>query len=366
VAIGDGSWSAINQEDNDIIYNSTQNLNMQRSTNNGLSYYNIAPPSSGNTNFIAPYVLSPVDNQTMYAGRSVVYKSTNGGSGWTATNASSQFQNNPALTMGISSTNTQVAYVATMPIYDRARIFKTFSGGDEWIDITGDLPDLMITDIHVDVNDHTVVFVTLGGFGASHLFKTDDAGYSWLDIGNALPDIPGWAVTTDPLYPQIIYYGNEFGVYISFDDGINWMALNEGFGDGVFAMDLKISESDRKLKIATHGNGTYERELATLPTSMEDIVFSGQQDLGLRNYPNPFSVQTSIQFSLNRQCDVNMTIFDLSGRVVEQIAQGLFDTGSHQIRWNPSVPPDGLQSGTYICRLIAGNQSATIKIQHCN
>jgi len=356
---GDGSWSAINQENNNNIYNSYQYLSLRRSDNQGYSYTDITPPQSGaNTNFISPYLLSTVDNQTIYAGRSIVFKSVNGGYSWTATNASSLFDNNPALTMGMSSTSTDVVYVATWPWNSRAQVWKTLDGGEEWIDITGNLPDRIISDLHVDVVDHNIVYAVIGGYEVSHLYKTIDGGENWVDIGSSLPDSPGWSVVNDPSNPEIVFYGNEFGVYVSYDDGDNWQEYNEGMGDGVFAMDLTISPANNKLRVATHGNGVYERSLDVISSIAEKN--NEQTDFDLRNYPNPFSSETIISFSIKESSHVNISVYDVSGRLVSELLNGPVGEGYHEMIWSPSLNVSG--KGIYFCKLNLEGKSQTIKL----
>jgi len=358
---GDGSWTAINQVNNNNVFNSSQYLNISRSYDYGFNYENVAPDnSSSNANFIAPYLLSPVDNQTMYAGRSIIYKSTDSGTNWTATNQASQFDSNPVLTMDMSSTSTEVVYAATMAWNSRARIYKTIIGGAYWQDITADLPDRMITDIHVDKNNHNTLFITLGGFGTSHLYRSDDGGDNWTDIGSSLPDIPGWCVINDPLNTDIIYYGNEFGVYVSENNGQNWTQVNEGLGDGVFAMDLKISASNRRLRVATHGNGVYERPVES-SIGIDENNSKYSNSLGFSNYPNPFSDRTTLHFELANKAWVRISVYDLSGKIVERLADKEFPAGIHEIDWNVNSP-SRLKNGVYICRLSSGDITSTLKM----
>ena len=282
----------------------------------------------------------------------------NSGNSWTATNTSAQFNNNPALTMDISATSTDVVYVATMPWYSRSQLFKSINGGGEWVDMTGDLPDRIITDIHVDVGDHNLVFVTFGGFGSSHLFKTLDGGETWTDIGSSLPDIPGWSVVNDPVYPEIIYFGNEFGVYVSYDDGETWGEFNEGMGDGAFAMDLKISPANNKLRVATHGNGVFEHTLEVISNVAE--IAGEMRDFGLTNYPNPFNTQTSISFKLSEKAQVNISVFDVSGKLLDVPINSMLEKGHHEISWKVK---DGVStSGVYLCRLSVGGRSQVIRM----
>ncbi len=362
VSGGDGGWSAINQSNNNNIYNSSQYLNIYRSYDNGFSYEKIAPDNSGtNTNFIAPFLLSPVDNQTLYAGRSIIYKSSDSGSNWIPTNQSSQFDHNPVLTMGMSSTSTDVVYVATMARNSRARLYKTIIGGSYWKDVTADLPDRMITDIHVDVNNHNILFITLGGFGTSHLYRSDDSGETWTDIGSILPDIPGWSVINDPLNPDIIYYGNEFGIYVSNNNGQSWSEINEGLGDGVFAMDLKISVSNNKLRVATHGNGIYEIPVEST-IGMDENRSHYSDVLEFTNYPNPFYDQTILRFELAKETRVRISVYDVSGRLVEELIDKELSADAHEISFNVNHSLRA-KNGVYLCRLMAGDQTRTLKLQ---
>jgi hypothetical protein len=265
--------------------------------------------------------------------------------------------------MGISSSSVNVVYAATMPINPGPGIFKTINGS-EWEEITGtNLPDRMPTDLHVDVNDHDIVFVTYGGFGTSHLFRTTDGGSTWEDIGQGLPDIPGWSVVIDPLYPEQIYYGNEFGVFVSLDDGQHWQPFNEGLGDGAFAMDLKISESDRTLRVATHGNGVYERPLIGEWVGYEDPNVT-EDVFSLECYPNPFQTYTTVSFKISGLSYICLLVIDLSGKPVKSIYTGEMPGGMKQIRWN-GTRDDGskLTPGLYLIRMEQGNKSQTIKVQ---
>lgn len=73
------------------------------------------------------------------------------------------------------------------------------------------------------------------------------------------------------------------------------------------------------------------------------------------NYPNPVRSTTTISFSLPAAAHVRLTVYDLAGRRVAELADRHFEAGAHAVQW----APDGLASGTYIYRLDAEGQSAT-------
>ncbi len=53
-----------------------------------------------------------------------------------------------------------------------------------------------------------------------------------------------------------------------------------------------------------------------------------------QNYPNPFNASTKISFSLPQKSMVNLFIFDVSGREVRRLVNGVKASGNHSIEWN--------------------------------
>jgi hypothetical protein len=68
-----------------------------------------------------------------------------------------------------------------------------------------------------------------------------------------------------------------------------------------------------------------------------------------QNYPNPFNPTTQISFNLPQASFVKLTIFDVAGREVATLINGMRDAGPHEITFDGS----GLASGIYLCRLQA-------------
>jgi len=54
----------------------------------------------------------------------------------------------------------------------------------------------------------------------------------------------------------------------------------------------------------------------------------------LPNFPNPFAAGTIIRFELDRTGPVTVSVFDLSGRRVRTVADGVLEGGIHEVLWN--------------------------------
>ncbi|MEZ4387816.1 MAG: T9SS type A sorting domain-containing protein [Candidatus Krumholzibacteriia bacterium] len=74
--------------------------------------------------------------------------------------------------------------------------------------------------------------------------------------------------------------------------------------------------------------------------------------------PNPFNPMTTIQFVLPAPANTTLTLHDLRGRVVATVIEGRYEAGSHDVL----IDGSRLASGTYIYRLVAGNQSDSGRI----
>ena len=74
-----------------------------------------------------------------------------------------------------------------------------------------------------------------------------------------------------------------------------------------------------------------------------------------QNFPNPFNPSTHIEFTLSRESDIRVEVFDVAGRQVATLANGVWQAGTHQLRWDASA----YRSGVYFYRLTAGKEVQT-------
>ena len=76
-----------------------------------------------------------------------------------------------------------------------------------------------------------------------------------------------------------------------------------------------------------------------------------------QNYPNPFNPNTTITYSIPKQSNVAIKIFDLLGREVTTLVNEEKSAGNYKVVFNGS----NLSSGVYLYRLYAGNFVSTKK-----
>jgi photosystem II stability/assembly factor-like uncharacterized protein len=97
---------------------------------------------------------------------------------------------------------------------------------------------------------------------APYILRTTDGGRSWTKIVAGIPaDRSVNVVREDPVAAGVLYAGTEKGIYVSLDDGANWLSLQRNL-PVTSVRDLVIHGDD--LVIATHGRGFWIMDDAAL------------------------------------------------------------------------------------------------------
>lgn len=92
-------------------------------------------------------------------------------------------------------------------------------------------------------------------------------------------------------------------------------------------------------------------------SAVDDLVPSFSNALRY-NHPNPFNPSTEISFSLEKESEVQIDVFDLKGRKMARIFQEVRPAGTHSFNYTPRK----LSSGVYLVRMRAGSFQATQRI----
>jgi flagellar hook assembly protein FlgD len=100
------------------------------------------------------------------------------------------------------------------------------------------------------------------------------------------------------------------------------------------------SSGDWDIFVAKLGNDTsVENEI--IPTKME-----------LSNYPNPFNPSTTIEFSIQNNSNVELSIFNIKGQKIKSLLNDQITSGEHSIVWNGEDDSGKkASSGVYLYKL---------------
>ena len=80
----------------------------------------------------------------------------------------------------------------------------------------------------------------------------------------------------------------------------------------------------------------------------------------LGSYPNPFNPNTTIMFTLDKETNVKINVYNVKGQRVKTLLNSFMDKGEHSVLWN-GTDDSGLSvsSGVYFYRMVTGDYSQT-------
>ncbi len=157
---------------------------------------------------------------------------------------------------------------------------------------------------------------------------------------------------------------NNYGFEIQRSQNINSNFKTIGFvrGKGTSTelneyrfVDISVGTSTyyyRLLQIDSNGNHSI------LNTIRIDMTLPFKVHLN-QNFPNPFNNTTTISYNLPEKSDVQLIIYDLTGKKINSLIRENQTSGYYNIVWNAS----GLASGHYYCILTAGLIKEAINLQ---
>ena len=76
-------------------------------------------------------------------------------------------------------------------------------------------------------------------------------------------------------------------------------------------------------------------------------------------FPNPFNPTVNITFNQNHASLVKLAVYDIKGRELAVLFDGMMPTGKSGFTWNAHIYPTGI----YFIKAIVGNQAQVKKVQ---
>jgi photosystem II stability/assembly factor-like uncharacterized protein len=254
-------------------------------------------PSESGTDYTLFSVCMPDIDTGYIVGDRVFLKTVNGGESWTLTPMTYFLRD-------VYFVDTQTGFAT-----GNENILKTTNGGTTWVDITPNGNEYSIRCVHFYDSDTGYVG---GGTYNTHtlLLKTNDGGLHWTE-----EDIP----TGYPI--ECIYVTSVNKVYAG-----GWPGYFFGKTNGIYTGIVPVEDVNNKYLIEC--------------------------------YPNPFFSSTTIEFQTDRKTDVNLVIYDPSGKEIKRIVDTQKEAGKHEVSFDGS----DLESGIYFYVLSINHRSFTGKL----
>jgi photosystem II stability/assembly factor-like uncharacterized protein len=369
-------------------------------------------------NWNTPIVLSSHDHRTVYVGSNVLFRSRDLGFTWEqispdltkqidrdtlqimgARLSSPTLSRNDGIasygnftTISESTLNPDLIYIGT----DDGNVQVTRDGGATWTDLTGNFRDLpertyvskVVASQFVEGRAYAIFDGHRNNDFEPYAFVSEDFGASWRPIIQGLPYL--WTLNVIAEHPRnanLLFIGNEIGVYFSIDRGENWARLKNNLPT-VPVDDIVVHPRDNDLVIGTHGRGIWIMDdIAPLEEMSSAVLASAAHLFSVRQATsyNPYTPQgwtpgklalpnprqgARIRYLLGQDVSeseavagsngsngedpqVKLAILDPSGEVVREL-DGPGTAGGHEVIWDFRLPPPYVPEGSQQGRVPRG------------
>ncbi len=423
VGSGDGFWAFADPRDANTLYVEYQGgmlsrVNVATGESKSIKPYAREGEEKLRFNWNTPIHLSPSVPGTVYYGSQYLHRSTDRGESWETISPdlttddperqrqektgglsidNSTAENNATIyAISESPKNSRVIWAGS----DDGYIHLTQDGGENWVRVSDNIPDLpeglWVSSVNASLHDEGTAFATIDGHRsgnmATFVFRTTDFGENWQSLVSDGIAGYAWVVKQDPVNPELLYAGTEFGLYISLDGGQQWARFKENL-PMVAVHDLVIHPTEHDLIVATHGRGIYiiddltalrsltaeilEANVAVLPSRPSPMVLTGFENwFGSDDEyvgRNPSEAATIDYWLKKRHLfgDLKIEIYDANGKLITTLP-GKKRRGLNRVGWPmrlkpPKVPPatalvpaflgPRVPEGTYTFRLIKGKET---------
>jgi len=224
-------------------------------------------------------------------------------------------------------------------------VYRSTDGGRHWTFLLNDLIDTFVNSFAVNANDHIFASTYKSG-----VFRSVDNGETWMQINTGLIYANVQCLAINAL--EHIFVGtNGGGIFLSEDNGETWIEINAGLTN--FKIKTLVCDVSGYLYAGTE-RGIFRSIKST--TSIKSTVPKMPTSFFLKqNYPNPFNAMTSIEYEVNRRSVVSLTIYDVTGREIQQLVNRTHEPGVYRLRFEGLV----LTSGEYYCTMKAEASTQT-------
>ena len=223
---------------------------------------------------VSPIHISPHDENVIYHGSQFLHKTIDGGISWeiispdlTEFDKSKQVISGSPITRDITGEEFySTIYSVRESILQKDLIWVgsndglvhlTVDGGKNWRNVTPRnlLKGGRVDSVEPSSHDPSSAYITILryqlGDWSPYIYKTKNYGKSWELIVDGIPDdFPVRVVREDPLKKGLLFAGTEFGIFVSQNDGRNWVKFQKNLPITPVT-DLKIHRDD--LVLSTMG-----------------------------------------------------------------------------------------------------------------
>lgn len=366
---GDGFQAAFRPDLPDVMYAETQRGGIVYSDTGGDFWDSGTEGIDGSDrrDWDMPYFISPHNPDVLYTGTYRVYRSSNGIEPfWEPISEdltdgiilASRYH--VITTLDESPVTEGKLYVGTVD----ANVWRSDDGGVNWNNVSAGLPERYVTSVKASPTDENVVYVAHSGYKDNdfipHIHRSSNGGDDWEDISGNLPQL---AINSIHILPNhqdsILFAATDGGVYGTMNAGESWERLGSNM-PYIPVYDMVWNEARNELVA-----GTFARSIMSYPIDsllvepVDTVVVNTEEVAGLERpvlniFPSPATDMINLEFeNIEPGKPYEIAIVDAQGRLVT-----VFE-GSQQQSVKEQIDISQMAAGWYTVKVKMRHQVKT-------
>ncbi len=403
VGLWDGMYSQVDSIDSRWLYTTSQ-FGFHMRVDQGLGEHTSIMPKNKEGQppyrytWTTPILISPHNPQILYTGGQMLLRSLNRGDTWEEISPDLT-RNDPVkiagkghimyctiTTISESPLKPGIIWVGT----DDGRLHLTKNHGASWqeftrqITLSGCPAERWLSRVLASHHQLAAAYVAKSGYRNDDfrpfLYKTADFGTTWQDISANLPQQPISVIFEDRKNPNLLFVGNDHGVYVTIDGGQRWVRFKNNL-PSVPVRDLLVHPGENDLVVGTYGRGVFVTDISPLQELNEEVLakevhlfavepkiqrnysqrrdwgnyhMSGDRHLATANEANGFAIYYYLKHETKKP--VKIFISDPYGKQLGTL-EGVKSSGINLVYWDTA----GNEPGEYVIILTVSKKKWTRK-----
>ncbi len=348
---------AVDPDHPDTVYWGGGDLGLIRSYNGGETGAKI------NGGRITALEIHPDSANILFAGTypSTLYKSTDYGNTWIKS-----FSTNPPIgssfrikDIEINKAETRIMYFGVDWNWEVHGLYKSTNSGTTWEKISD--PGQIVS-ISNHPNNPDILYVAIREYPIDNIQATYDGGKNFKAIADDINAIRMSKIFINPENPKHLLLGTmDQGVFISTNAGMSWESVPGPYDPRI--NDIYYTHKTGRIYVGTNGSGVSVGDRSVLAIDDANKPSVPESFYLYPAYPNPFNPRTTLTVRLPNAVPIEITIFDITGKVVKKFSRQSFTRGTHKVHWDGKSDTGRLvHSGVYFVRLKSSGATMARKI----
>lgn len=302
--------------------------------------------------------ISPNNPKTLYIGSNKLYRTDDRAENWRAV-ASREFAANQydvITTIAVTKESQPRVYLGT----GAGKVFRVIEGKDSAVssDITPSFGAIgrIRGIVALPENPATIWVGGDGGWQNKGVMVSTNSGATWAVRSEGLPRGGVNRLLADPDSAGTLYAGTSFGLFFTRDNGLHWYAM-PGFPT-VEVWDFSFDQTTRTLLVGTYGRGAIRAQgfIPPPPPPLPSGVTEPTESASQLSVLTSSTGQPTIRVRLEKECEVDLGLFNIVGQRVATLHSGELGMGTHEFGIADQPP------GNYVLLLRAGGRVHPEKI----